>query len=592
MTETREKMSVVIVGHVDHGKSTILGRLLSDTGNVPKGKLEEIKERCRRNSKTFEYAFLLDALKDEQSQGITIDSARCFAKSKKRDYILIDAPGHIDFLKNMVSGAARAEAAVLVVDAAEGVKENSRRHGYLLSMLGIRQIAVCVNKMDLVEYSQSVFDGVKNELTLFLAELGIVPVAFVPASARDGDNLTSASKNTSWYRGHDLLSLLDSFVKAPPLKEKPFRMPVQDVYKFTNEGDGRRTIAGRIESGIIEVGDEVVFYPSGRRSKIKSVEMFGSRPKSVIEAGYCTGFTLSKEVYVQPGEIMCKASEGKPTFSGTEFKANIFWMGETPLVTSKEYKLKLGTSKVFAKVLSINRVLDPSTLVSSESEVQVKKHDTAECVIETVKPIAFDVISDSEGCGRFVIVDGFEISGGGIILAPVEKGKPGLREKVDLREIKWVRSDIVNGERLKKYARKPSLILITGRKGVNKIDVGKKLEADLNEKGYPAYYIGIKSIIYGVDSDIASIERFRDEHLRRLAEVLHILLDAGLTVIATASDLNEDDVDNIRTILKGQEMKLVVIGENPFVEDMVNLKVDGTLSPEDAASKISLLLPS
>src|SRR5512136_1306692 len=182
----REQMDIVVIGHVDHGKSTLVGRLLADTGSLAQGKLEQVRETCRRNAKPFEYAFLLDALKDEQAQGITIDSARCFFRTARRECIIIDAPGHIEFLRNMISGAARAEAGLLVIDVAEGVRENSRRHGYLMSMLGIRQIAVCVNKMDLVGYRQAAFEAVREEYGQFLAKIGLEPKAFIPISAREG----------------------------------------------------------------------------------------------------------------------------------------------------------------------------------------------------------------------------------------------------------------------------------------------------------------------------------------------------------------------------------------------------------------------
>src|SRR5688572_8203608 len=193
----REQMSMVIVGHVDHGKSTVVGRLLADTGSLPQGKLEAVRKECQRTGKPFEYAFLLDALSDEQDQGITIDTARSFFKTARRDYIIIDAPGHIEFLKNMISGAARAEAAVLIIDAKEGVRENSRRHGYILSMLGIRQVVVCVNKMDLVGYDGSVFRGIEHEYRNFLEGIGAAsPRQFVPVAAVAGVNLANRSEDT------------------------------------------------------------------------------------------------------------------------------------------------------------------------------------------------------------------------------------------------------------------------------------------------------------------------------------------------------------------------------------------------------------
>ena len=259
----REQFNVVVVGHVDHGKSTVIGRLLADTGALPEGKLEQVRATCARNAKPFEYAFLLDALQNEQSQGITIDTARCFFKSAVRDYIIIDAPGHIEFLKNMVTGAARAEAAILVIDAKEGVQENSRRHGYMLSMLGIQQVVVLVNKMDLIGYEQKRFQAICAEYRAFLQQIEIEPQQFLPVSAFFGENLCQGSTQMPWFDGGHLLSVMDSLEKEQSRSAKPLRFPVQDVYKFTAEGDERRICAGRVETGQVRKGDKVVFWPSG-----------------------------------------------------------------------------------------------------------------------------------------------------------------------------------------------------------------------------------------------------------------------------------------------------------------------------------------
>src|SRR5262249_23089630 len=230
---TLEQMNIVIVGHVDHGKSTVVGRLLADTGSLPDGKLEAVRKECERTGKPFEYAFLLDALTDEQDQGITIDTARSFFKTSRREYIIIDAPGHIEFLKNMISGAARAEAAVLVIDAKEGVRENSRRHGYILSMLGIQQTIIFGNKMDLVSRSETTFQDIEREYRAFLKSIGAAaPKAFIPISAVHGENLAQKSIQMPWYKGPTLLEALDGFVKAPPKSDRSLRMPVQAVYKF------------------------------------------------------------------------------------------------------------------------------------------------------------------------------------------------------------------------------------------------------------------------------------------------------------------------------------------------------------------------
>jgi len=217
-----QRLNIVITGHVDHGKSTLIGRLLADTDSLPQGKLESVKKMCENNARPFEYAFLLDALADEQKQGITIDSARVFFQSKKREYIIIDAPGHIEFLKNMISGASRAEAALLLIDAKEGVAENSKRHGMLLSLLGIKQVAIVVNKMDLVGFSEIAFNKLKIEYSEYLATLGVKSDIFIPISAREGVNLIEHSTSTPWYQGPTVLEILDSFKSVEEKKRRAF----------------------------------------------------------------------------------------------------------------------------------------------------------------------------------------------------------------------------------------------------------------------------------------------------------------------------------------------------------------------------------
>ncbi|HEY4186484.1 MAG TPA: GTP-binding protein, partial [Polyangia bacterium] len=335
-------MQIVVVGHVDHGKSTVVGRLLADTGSLPQGKLEAVRRECERTGKPFEYAFLLDALTDEQDQGITIDTARCFFKTALRDYIIIDAPGHIEFLKNMISGAARAEAATLVIDAKEGVRENSRRHGYILSMLGIKQVVVVVNKMDLVGHDEGHFAKVEAEYRAFLSDIGAVsPKQFIPVSAIAGENLAIRSTKMGWYKGPTLLETLDSFQMAPSKAQASFRMPVQAVYKFTKQGDDRRIVAGRIESGRVKVGDKVVFSPSNKSTTVRSIESFHAAPRTEIDAGWSTGFTLSEEIYVTRGEIMSHAD--KAPLVSTRLRANLIWLGRKPFSQGRDYKLKLHT---------------------------------------------------------------------------------------------------------------------------------------------------------------------------------------------------------------------------------------------------------
>jgi len=263
-----DNLNIVIVGHVDHGKSTLLGRLYADTGSLPDGKLEKVQAICRQQGKEFEYAFLFDAFLEEQEQGITIDTARTFFGWKGRQYIIIDAPGHKEFLKNMISGAARAEGALLLIDALEGVKEQSKKHGYLLSLLGVRQFAVVVNKMDLVGYRQDVFDGIEKEYREFLGQFKAVPQQIIPVSAKLGDNIANRSEQMSWYSGPTVLDALSAFRKEPGRSEQPLRLPVQDVYKFTAQGDDRRIVAGTVEAGEGPVVAVVRALPKTRSGKV------------------------------------------------------------------------------------------------------------------------------------------------------------------------------------------------------------------------------------------------------------------------------------------------------------------------------------
>src|SRR5229473_2738125 len=259
-------LKIVFVGHVDHGKSTLIGRILHDTGSLPEGKIEEIKKACAAEGMEFEFAFLLDALLEEQKQNVTIDTTEIPFRTARRRYAIIDAPGHKEFLKNMITGASRADAAVLVIAANEGVREQSRRHAYLLSLLGVKQIVVVVNKLDLVDFSERCFKEIESEYRKFLGELGLEARVFVPASAKNADNVASASKKMKWHRGPSVLEALDLLERQSADVDLPLRFCVQDVYRF----DDRRIIAGRIETGKLKVGDELVFSPANKTSKVQS----------------------------------------------------------------------------------------------------------------------------------------------------------------------------------------------------------------------------------------------------------------------------------------------------------------------------------
>ncbi|HSV27202.1 MAG TPA: GTP-binding protein [Sedimentisphaerales bacterium] len=584
----REQMNIVIIGHVDHGKSTLVGRLLADTASLPQGKLEEVKARCQRNARPFEYAFLLDALQDEQAQGITIDSARCFFKSARREYIIIDAPGHIEFLKNMISGAARAEAAILVIDAKEGIRENSRRHGYMLSMLGIRQIAICVNKLDLVNYDRKVFEAVVQEYSQFLAKIGLTPKGFIPISARNGDTITAPSENMPWYKGATVLGMLDDFIKESPRQDKALRFPVQDIYKFTANGDERRIIAGRIETGSLKVGDEVIFYPSEKSTRIASIEEFNTAPRQSAAAGKSTGITLETQIYIQPGELICKVGETPPKV-GTHIKASIFWLGQHPMVQQKRYKIKLAGAQLPVWLRSVETVLDASELTVDTRRQQLERHDVAECVLETLKPIAFDLSSDIAQTGRFVIIDDYEIAGGGIVMEHIEAQTNRIAEHVARRQQNWQRSALTPESRTTRYGQRSAMVVITGAEDVGKSDLAKAIEEHLFKNGRFVYYLGLSNSLLGVDADIAHLGE-RDEWLRRLGEVAHLFTDAGVILITTITDIDDHELEMLSTLNKPNDTVVVNIGVCRLTRHAPDLQIDTISDCESGVLKIKNVL--
>ncbi|SFU71218.1 sulfate adenylyltransferase subunit 1 [Clostridium sp. DSM 8431] len=406
----REVLNIVAVGHVDHGKSTVIGKLLYDTHSLPEGAVEKVKRIAKETGKPFEYAYLLDAFEEEQKQGITIDTTQIQFSTEKRDYVIIDAPGHKEFLKNMISGAANAEAALLIVDAKQGVQEQSRRHAYILSLLGIKKVYVIVNKMDLVDYSEEVFRKIVKEMGEFLGELNVHPLSYIPVSAFFGENILNSSEKMPWYTGHTLIESIDLVEKEKGIEDKSLRFPIQDVYKF----DNRRIIAGRIESGKLKVGDKITIYPEGKETTVSSVEYWVEKDKTdEVYAGQSVGITVTDEFFNKRGEIIAFENE-KPEVSNS-FRANIFWMGKNDLTVGKKYKIKLTTQEVEGEIEEIVRVIDASNLDSSKANTTVALNDVAEVIIKTNEKVAFDKFSDINITGRFVLVEGYDVAGGGII---------------------------------------------------------------------------------------------------------------------------------------------------------------------------------
>ncbi len=391
-----QKLKFVIVGHVDHGKSTLIGRLLYDTNSLPEGKIEEIKQLCESLGKDMEFGYVIDHLEEERDQGITIDTAQTFFSTKKRDYVIIDAPGHVEFVKNMISGASQAEAAVLIVDAEEGVKEQTKRHAYILGMLGLSQVISVINKMDLVDYDMERFESVKSELLGFLSNINIKPSYVIPISAKRGDFIANKSGNMDWYGGPTLLEALDTFRTKESANEKPLRYVVQDVYSFD-----KRIIAGRVESGIIRKGDRIKVLPSGEETRVKSVEEY---LKNVTEAesGKCIGITTEDKLFIDRGNVIV-SDRDLPAVTN-RIKANVFWMDRTSFKKGENLRFRCATQEVNCEIEKINRVINSSTLEQiAENADEIKNREVANIIIRTDKPIVVENFNKMEELGRFVL---------------------------------------------------------------------------------------------------------------------------------------------------------------------------------------------
>lgn len=519
-----QKLGVVIVGHVDHGKSTLIGRLLYDTNSFMEGKYEELKKSCERRNVPFEWSFLLDAFQAERDQAITIDTTQIWFKSQKRPYVIIDAPGHREFLKNMISGAAFADAAILVVDAKEGVKEQTKRHAYLLHLLGLSQIVVVVNKMDAVEYSAARFDEVAQEITAYLKGIGITPHSIIPVAARHGENIATPSKNMGWYQGLILLETLDMLSPMLLPVERPLRFPVQDVYRF----DEIRYIAGRVESGIVRKGDTLTFSPSGRTAQVVSIEKWASKGETLeAKAGESVGLTLDQPIFVARGDIASHA-EKAPMLTNV-FRANIFWLGKKPLKAGNTYTIKLSTYEAAVTVQSVDRVINTDDLSKSE-KAEVGTNEMAEVTFRSREMLALDPYADSIKLGRVVVVENYDVVGGGIVSmegyadqrSMLHKGQDNLYAvdhllSADARTLK-------NGHR-------GAVVWLTGLSGAGKSTLAMRVEHALYNKGYQTYVLDGDNVRKGLNSDLGFSPESRAENIRRVGEVAALMADAGLVCI-------------------------------------------------------------
>ena len=400
-------LKLVITGHVDHGKSTLIGRLLFDTGSLPGDKIAEIRQICSALGKEFEFGYILDNLEEERDQGITIDTTQIFFSSGKRHYVIIDAPGHVEFIKNMITGASQADAAVIIIDAEEGVREQTKRHAFILGMLGMKEVIVLVNKMDRVGYDRERFTAVRDACVDFLKEIGLETAYCIPISASNGDNVVTKSRNIPWYTGPAFLEALDSAGARDAVRDAPLRFVVQDIYNFS-----KRIIAGKVVSGTLRPDDEIAVLPSGEKTKVRSLEEYLKNP-DFAETGKCIGITTADKVFCDRGYIFSDPLD-MPSVTH-RFRATVFWMDRTPCKKGQQLIFRCSTQEVCGKITDLHTVINSSSLEPVEPGAdEIRNREVAEVTIRTESPVIIEPFTRTPELGRFVLVTD-NVSAGGII---------------------------------------------------------------------------------------------------------------------------------------------------------------------------------
>ena len=538
----RQPLKITFVGHVDHGKSTLVGRLLHEVGALPEGKIDALRAVSVKRGMPFEWSFVMDALQAERDQGITIDTARIWFSTTVRDYVIIDAPGHKEFLKNMVTGAAGSDAAILVIDAAEGVREQTRRHGYLLHLLGVRQVVAVINKMDLVGYSPERFNEVKRELVDYLAKIGVTPAHVIPVSGREGENMAVPSDAMPWHDGPSLITALDEFREPTTAEGLPLRLPVQDVYKF----DDRRIIAGRIESGTLRVGDNLRFSPSGKTARVKSIETWENRGPAlaVPGPGRSVAITLDEHIFVERGHVA--SCDRELPHEVNQFRARIFWLGKEPLTVGKRYTLKLNTTEQVCEIVAIEKIIDAQDLSSREGTA-VEANAIGEVLLRTKAPVALDDYIANPVTGRFVLIDNYSIAGGGIVVLD-------QRHDVQVRatNIHAVGHKVTVDSRIALNGHASGVLWLTGLSGAGKSTLALELEKQLHLKGYQVYVLDGDNVRSGLNKDLGFTEHDRFENIRRVGELANLFADAGMIVITAFISPYKADREAARFINEGR----------------------------------------
>ena len=550
--EKKSLLRFLTCGSVDDGKSTLIGRLLFDSKLLFEDHLAALEKDSRKHGTTggdIDFALLVDGLEAEREQGITIDVAYRFFATDRRKFIVADTPGHEQYTRNMATGASNSELAVILVDARKGVLTQTRRHAYIASLLGIRHVVLAVNKIDLVDFSETVFLDIVSEFTTFAERLGFATLVPIPISARFGDNVISTSSSTPWYVGPSLLEHLETVDVETALSGSPFRMPVQWVNRPNLDFRG---FSGTVASGRIRPGDAIVVAKSGRTSRVERiVTMEGDLPEAL--PGEAVTLTLADEIDVSRGDLL-SAPSARPEVSD-QFAAHILWMAEEEMLPGRPYLLKIGTATVPATITELKHKVDVNTLDHLAGKT-LQLNEVGYGNISSSQPVAFDSYSDNRDTGSFILVDRFTNST--IAAGMIDFG---LRRATNVH---WQALDVNKLLRAETKGQKPAVLWFTGLSGSGKSTIANLVERTLFAQGRHTYLLDGDNIRHGLNRDLGFTDVDRVENIRRVAETARLFVDAGLIVL----------VSFISPFRSERRMARELVGQGEFIEIFVDTPLD------------------
>jgi bifunctional enzyme CysN/CysC len=550
--EKKSLLRFLTCGSVDDGKSTLIGRLLYDTKLLFEDTLASLEKDSKKFGTTGEdidFALLVDGLEAEREQGITIDVAYRFFATDKRKFIVADTPGHEQYTRNMATGASNSDLAVILIDARKGVLTQTRRHAYIASLLGIRHIVLAVNKIDLVDYSQTIFDKIVSDFHVFSARLNFISQVAVPLSARFGVNVIEKSKETPWYSGPALLSHLEVVDVDTALADKPFRLPVQWVNRPNLDFRG---FSGTIAGGRVKPGDMIAVAKSGRTSKVtRIVTMDGDLPEAV--AGDAITLTLADEVDISRGDVLSDP-HARPVVSD-QFAAHLLWMADEELLPGRQYLLKLGTATVPAQVSALKHKIDVNVLDHLAAKT-LTLNEVGYVNLSLAQPLAFDPYRENRDTGGFILIDRFTNAtvGAGMIDFSLMRAT----------NVHWQALDINKQARAAMKGQKPVVLWFTGLSGSGKSTIANLVEKALSAEGKHTYLLDGDNVRHGLNRDLGFTDADRVENIRRVGEAAKLFVDAGLIVLTAF----------ISPFRSERRMARELVGTSEFLEVFVDTPIE------------------